>query len=673
MKNYYTAFFLLLSFVLAEHGLQAQSVSPTPYYSMQNWDTSPYKSYRFESARRAGEFINFRMLYPNGYDSAATNTEAYPLLLVLHGAGESARMEWNNSNKTNSPYPEGDPRIDNNDHHLFYGGQEHLKAVKSGRFPGFVVFPQNFYGSWIKGNGEVSAGMHRDLEKTLELIDFLAKQLNVDPKRIYIEGLSNGGSGSWFAAWSRPELFAAALPMSSSGDPAMAQKVANMRLWVFQGANDTGPRASETRKTVEAVRQAGGSVRYTEYAETGHNSWNKAYREDDFFEWILNQYKGQPANQSPTVSAGNDQTLSLPVNSTSFTATASDPDGTVATYLWEKLSGPAATLKGVETATLSVSELVAGEFTFRIKAIDNNGASATDEVNLTIKPAANRAPTVNAGADQSLVLPTNSTTFSASASDPDGSIASYQWTKLNGPAATLSNGQTATLALSGLAEGEYTFQVKAKDDKGAEAADEVKLNVYATAPTNLPPGINAGDDQLIYLPTNTTSFTATATDTDGSIASWLWEQLSGPTASMHGIDSQTLELKELQAGNYRFRLTVTDNGGKSATDEVALQVLLTAGIEPGDIAHPILLKAFPNPFNGIVYLQATASQPLPLVITILNPLGATLYQQQISSQLPGEKPLRLDLSNPQFLPGLYLIQVRDKKGRYKEMLPLIKQ
>ena len=673
MKTYLFILFSFFAFVSPISELQAQSVSRTPYYSMQNWDTSPYQSFRFNSVERAGEFINFRMLFPNGYDSSATNTKGHPLLLVLHGAGESARMQWDNGSKTNSPYPEGDPRIDNNDHHLFYGGREHLKAVESGRFPGFVVFPQNFYGTWVKGNGDAASGLHRDLQKALELIDYLTKELNVDRRRIYVHGLSNGGAGTWQAAYQRPDLFAAALPMSAPGDPAMADKVTNVRLWVFQGADDTSPRASVTRETIAAIREAGGSVRYTEYPETGHNTWNKAYREADFFEWILNQQKNEPGNQAPSVQAGDDQTLTLPASSTSFTATASDPDGSVVAYLWEKLSGPTVTQKNTTTATLSLSRLVEGNYTFRITVTDNQGGTATDQVKLKVNPATNRAPSVNAGADQSLVLPENSTTFTASAGDPDGTVVSYQWIKVNGPAATLSGSETATLALADLVEGEYAFQVTVKDDRGAEAADQVKLTVYANAPANRPPGVNAGDDQIIYLPDNATRFTATATDADGTIASWSWEQLNGPSASMDGTDTHELLLEDLAAGSYLFRLTVTDNEGASATDEVALEVVLTSGIEPEGIQKPVQLNAYPNPFKGVVYLQMESANREPLVITVLNSTGSIVYETQTVSQLPGENPFRLDLSAQRFLSGPYFVQVRDKTGRYREILILLKQ
>ena len=44
-------------------------------------------------------------------------------------------------------------------------------------------------------------------------------------------------------------------------------------------------------KMVQAVKKAGGDVRYTEYAGTGHNSWDKAYEEKEAIKWLLSQRK----------------------------------------------------------------------------------------------------------------------------------------------------------------------------------------------------------------------------------------------------------------------------------------------------------------------------------------------------------------------------------------------
>ena len=146
------AFFSLLTVLLLTLFIQvqAQSVKAVPYNSMLQWDTSPYKSYRFTGrANSAESWINFRLLFPSDYDSTAQDGKKYPLIIVLHGTGESARMEWNNSTRTNTPYPTGDKRIDNNDHHLLFGGQQHLNAMKNGQYQGFVLLPPEVHSGAI--------------------------------------------------------------------------------------------------------------------------------------------------------------------------------------------------------------------------------------------------------------------------------------------------------------------------------------------------------------------------------------------------------------------------------------------------------------------------------------------------------------------------------------------
>src|SRR5690606_26061028 len=118
-----------------------------------------------------------------------------------------------------------------------------------------------------------------------------------------------------------------------------------------------------------------------------------------------------------------------------------------------------------------------GEYTFKFTVFDNDGASASDEVKVTVNPASNKAPTVYAGEDKELTLPANSISISASASDSDGSIATYSWTKSNGPAADLVDTDKAQLNVSGMVQGEYTFKLTVLDNDGASAYDEVKIIV----------------------------------------------------------------------------------------------------------------------------------------------------------------------------------------------------
>ena len=279
-------YLLFLSLWLIAAGLEAQSVVPWKYYPMLNWDTSPYKPYRFTSAY-SSKNMNFRLLFPTNYDSTATG-DNYPIILVLHGAGESALRDWSNGNNL---YPAGDPRIENNDHQLLWGGKEHLNAVNNGKFNGFVLFPQNWHGTWIDSKGEATSNYYIDLQNAVEITEYLVTKLRIDPNRIYVWGLSNGGAASWYVAYKRPDLFAGSLPMSAPGDPAMASVLVEQPIWVFQGETDTNPRPMFTKETISAIEKAGGLPRYTEYAGTGHNTWTKAYNEADFFSWMLSQNK----------------------------------------------------------------------------------------------------------------------------------------------------------------------------------------------------------------------------------------------------------------------------------------------------------------------------------------------------------------------------------------------
>lgn len=278
-----------------------------------------------------------------------------------------------------------------------------------------------------------------------------------------------------------------------------------------------------------------------------------------------------PVNAPPVANAGADKSITLPTNSTSFTGTGTDSDGTIAGYAWILVNGPSCTLSGQNTATLSVSNLIAGTYTFRLTVTDNSSGTASDEVILTVQPATvNQSPVVNAGSDVSITLPTNAAVLSGSATDADGSVASYQWTKLTGPTATLAGQTTPTLNLTNLVEGVYTFQLSVTDDKGATGSDVVTVTVNAL---NVSPVANAGADITINLPTNSAVINGSGSDPDGTIQTYVWTQTSGPSsATLSGVSSPNLTASNLLQGTYIFRLTVTDNDGAASNDEVKIIV-----------------------------------------------------------------------------------------------------
>jgi len=288
-------------------------------------------------------------------------------------------------------------------------------------------------------------------------------------------------------------------------------------------------------------------------------------------------------NLPPTANAGSDITMTLPANSTTLLGSGSDADGTIASYAWSKISGPAGgTLGSPNAATTTVTALGAGVYVFRLTVTDNNGATGTDSVIVTVNAALNQPPAANAGADITITLPVNSTTLNGNGTDADGTIAGYAWTKVSGPAGgTLGSPNAATTPVTALnVVGVYVFKLTVTDNAGATGTDTVRVTVNA-AP-NIPPTANAGSDITITLPTNSTTLVGSGTDADGTIASYAWTKVGGPAGGTLGSsNAATTTVTALNvAGVYVFKLTVTDNAGATGTDTVRVTVNPAANIPP---------------------------------------------------------------------------------------------
>ncbi|KAA9039313.1 T9SS type A sorting domain-containing protein [Ginsengibacter hankyongi] len=286
-------------------------------------------------------------------------------------------------------------------------------------------------------------------------------------------------------------------------------------------------------------------------------------------------------NQLPVANAGPDQIITLPTNSLTLSGSGSDADGTGVSYQWTKISGPASynILNGT-LANSDVNNLVQGIYQFELKVTDNNGATATDIMQVIVNAAPNQPPLANAGSDQIITLPTNSLTLSGSGSDADGTIVSYQWTKISGPASyNILNATPATVDVNNLVQGIYQFELKVTDNNGATATDIMQLTVNA-AP-NQPPVANAGSDQIITLPTNSSTLSGSGSDADGTVVSYKWTKISGPSSySIKDSTSAITAINSLVEGVYQFELTVTDNDGAIAIDEVQVTVNAAPNIPP---------------------------------------------------------------------------------------------
>jgi MYXO-CTERM domain-containing protein len=191
-------------------------------------------------------------------------------------------------------------------------------------------------------------------------------------------------------------------------------------------------------------------------------------------------------NRAPTANAGADQTVNEGAAVT-LSGSGTDPDGNTLTYAWAQTGGQPVTLSGGDsaTATFTAPEVTADTvLTFTVTVSDGT-LSSTDTVAITVRnsnqPPQNRAPTVNAGADQT-VQEGGTVSLSGSAVDPDGDALTYAWAQTGGPVVSLEGANTAaaTFATPDVSSDTIlSFTLKVTDSHGLSTEDSVSVTVTA--------------------------------------------------------------------------------------------------------------------------------------------------------------------------------------------------
>jgi len=196
----------------------------------------------------------------------------------------------------------------------------------------------------------------------------------------------------------------------------------------------------------------------------------------------------------------------------------------------------------------------------------------------------NKPPTAIAGPDQVITLPPDSILLDgSSSSDPDGTISEWLWTKISGPASfNIRNSTTAKTVVKNLAKGVYQFELKVTDNGGLSAKDTMQIIVNDASQPNRPPIANAGTDQIITLPTNTSILDgSSSTDPDNNIISYLWTKISGPSSfNIANASIVQTQVNNLIEGVYQFELKVTDAGGLFSKDTMMVTINTQSPLPP---------------------------------------------------------------------------------------------
>ncbi|GAA0879205.1 hypothetical protein GCM10009119_21730 [Algoriphagus jejuensis] len=290
----------------------------------------------------------------------------------------------------------------------------------------------------------------------------------------------------------------------------------------------------------------------------------------------------EPENKGPIANAGPDQTLTF-VPGRGNTATldgsaSSDADGTIKSFAWTQVSGPAAAIKAPEKVKTTVQFESAGVHIFALKVTDDKGATAEDSVSVNVTEAENTGPQARAGEDQTLPFVSGRATTTvldgSASSDADGTIKSFAWTQVSGPTAAIKTPEKVKTTVQFASAGVHVFALKVTDDKGATAEDSVSVNV--TEAENTGPQARAGEDQTLPFVSGraTTAVLdgSASSDADGTIKSFAWTQVSGPTAAIKAPEKVKTTVQFESAGVHIFALKVTDDKGATAEDSVSVNV-----------------------------------------------------------------------------------------------------
>lgn len=279
-----------VSVEISDKGLP-EAVADTSALAVKRWVVAHLDTVMVAKSMEAlsGLHLPYRIYVPEAYDP----TVKYPLFVHLHGRGERGN--------------ENGKRIYRSSNHIFSGSRSLVSPAMQQRFPSIVIVPQCSHQTdaeeWARWTGDLdgASGSYmqhpepsESSQAVRELIELVQKQYSVDGTRIYLEGISMGGMGTWEFTMRWPELFAAGVPMAGWSAQKEAARIAGIPFWIFHGGEDEWNPVVGSRNMYDLLRSYNAAVKYSEYEGYRHTqTFYRAGEDKGLLPWIFSQRKAK--------------------------------------------------------------------------------------------------------------------------------------------------------------------------------------------------------------------------------------------------------------------------------------------------------------------------------------------------------------------------------------------
>jgi len=349
------------------------------------------------------------------------------------------------------------------------------------------------------------------------------------------------------------------------------------------------------------------------------------------------------ANKSPTLLLTSSAGTAGQGESITFTAQATDSDGTIASYQWQQISGTIVKLTDDASTNLTIiapQVSVEESLTIALTVKDNDGASIQKSVAIQII-GNNAAPDVSIESSHLNAPSGKNVILTANVTDEDVASVTYLWQKIKGPELTLSDislPEMSFVAPNVMSTSELVLSLQVTDSAGQSNTAQISVTILPENST--PPAIYPISDGVNLMTSDQTYLSVSATDGDGEVVSYQWRQIAGVDLAFEdkGVATLSITAPELDIHQQvKFEITATDNDGLSST------ATLSVNLFPRYQMTTVQGRTDGKGVDLVILAEGFSQDELPLFEQAVNDFIQAFSQEEtITKHLPAWNFHRID-------------------------------